>query len=222
MEDKMKPKNAKICVLLLLSIVFSNTQGQTVKDIDGNIYQTATIGSQIWMKENLKVTKYRNGDIIGTTSSPSISICADTLPKYQWAFDGNDSLVTRYGRLYTWFTVTDKRNVCPTGWHLPHYDEWKKLKKQLGVDTLDRQNIYPILINFNVKDTPKDNLIGHKGAERGCGGTFSNQESMGYYWSSTIEGNRSRIWGLGSDIIGFPIRSYNEEWRGYSVRCLKD
>lgn len=103
----------------------------TVIDIDGNVYNTVTIGSQVWMKENLKVTKYRNGDAIGTTSPATLDISGESTPKYQWAYDGNESNVASYGRLYTWYAVTDSRNICPTGWHVSTDDEWTTLTDYL-------------------------------------------------------------------------------------------
>src|SRR5512133_920538 len=108
-------------LLLITSTVFfiqtSNAQTETVTDIDGNVYQTVTIGTQKWMKENLKTTKYNNGDAIVTTNPATKDISGESTPKYQWAYAGNDSNVNTYSRLYTWHTATDTRKVCPTGWH---------------------------------------------------------------------------------------------------------
>jgi uncharacterized protein (TIGR02145 family) len=104
----------------------------TVTDVDGNTYNVIRIGTQLWMKENLKTTKYRNGDIIGTTASPLLDISSESTPEYQWAYDGNESNVSIYGRLYTWFATTDIRNVCPTGWHVPSDNEWTTLTAYLS------------------------------------------------------------------------------------------
>ena len=121
--------------LLLSSLGLTGLHAQdklTVTDIDGNVYQTVTIGTQVWMKENLKVTKYCNGDVIGTTTPASLDISGEDTPKYQWAPNGDESNVAVYGRLYTWHAVTDSRNVCPTGWHLPDDAEWATLTTFLG------------------------------------------------------------------------------------------
>ena len=97
----------RLLLIILLLIGFGLTklqaqaQSKTITDIDGNIYKTISIGSQIWMAENLKTTRYNNGDIIGTTHPDTLSIRAENAPKYQWAYAGNDSILTIYGRLYT-------------------------------------------------------------------------------------------------------------------------
>ena len=90
----------------------------TVTDIDGNVYNTVTIGTQVWMKENLKTTKYRNGETILNTASFSD----------QWAYGDNESKIPVYGRLYTWYAATNVRGLCPTGWHVPTDAEWTLLQ----------------------------------------------------------------------------------------------
>jgi uncharacterized protein (TIGR02145 family) len=92
---------------------------QDVSDIDGNVYKTVKIGKQLWMAENLKTTRYRNGDLIGTTYPATLNILSELTPQYQWAPNGDESSVALYGRLYTWYTITDSRNLCPEGWHVP-------------------------------------------------------------------------------------------------------
>ena len=94
-------------------VTFTTLSSNTVSDAEGNIYNIIGIGTQVWMAENLKTTRYRNGDLIGTTTSADLDITAEDTPKYQWAYNGNESNVATYGRLYTWYAVTDSRNVCP-------------------------------------------------------------------------------------------------------------
>lgn len=103
----------------------------TITDVEGNIYNTVTIGTQVWMAENLKATKYRNGDLIGTTIPASLDISGESSPKYQWAYSGNETNVPTYGRLYTWYTITDSRNVCPLNWHVSTDNEWIVLENYL-------------------------------------------------------------------------------------------
>src|SRR5664279_2839934 len=107
-----------------------------IENIDGNVYTSVNIGTQVWMVGNLKTTKYSNGELIGTTTPATLDISLETTPKYQWAYDGNESDVSIYGRLYTWYAVTDSRNICPTGWHVPTDAEWTTLNTYLGDDSV--------------------------------------------------------------------------------------
>ncbi len=104
--------------------------GPTVTDVDGNVYHSVKIGTQVWMVENLRTTKYSNGDLIGTQAAPESSW--QTTPKYQWIYNGNESSAATYGRLYTWFAATDIRKIAPTGWHVPNSREWMTLINFLG------------------------------------------------------------------------------------------
>ena len=108
-----------ICQLEVLSSCKkdSNTPNNTVTDIDGNVYNTVTIGTQVWMKENLKVSKYRNGDPIPTNLTDAAWGAATT---GAYSIYNNDAANnTTYGKLYNWYAVVDSRNLCPVGWHVP-------------------------------------------------------------------------------------------------------
>lgn len=107
------------------------------------------IGTQVWMVENLKTTKYNNGDFIGTTSPTTLNIEAESSPKYQWAYDSNENNVSTYGRLYTWFATTDSRNICPTGWHIPTDAEWTTLVNFLGGENEAGNNLNEIGHNYD-------------------------------------------------------------------------
>jgi uncharacterized protein (TIGR02145 family) len=113
-------------------ILWLNQPGPSVSDIDGNLYNSVKIGSQIWMIENLKVTKYNNGDSIGTTIPSNYDYSSEINPKYQWAWGGNESNIATYGRLYTWYAVIDNRGVCPAEWHVSTNEDWTILTTYLG------------------------------------------------------------------------------------------
>jgi uncharacterized protein (TIGR02145 family) len=98
-----------------------------ISDVEGNIYKIVRIGARWWMAENLRTTRYQNGDLIGTSNPINLDLTSTTNPKYQWAYGGNESNASTYGRLYTWHALTDSRNLCPEGWHVPSDDEWHTL-----------------------------------------------------------------------------------------------
>jgi uncharacterized protein (TIGR02145 family) len=110
-------------------IIFnSNLTYGSVTDNEGNKYATITIGTQTWMAENLRATKFRNGDLIPKTSSYNQDLTIEETPVYQWEMT-NPSV---YGRLYTWYAATDTRNICPEGWHIPSDAEWNTLTDYIG------------------------------------------------------------------------------------------
>jgi uncharacterized protein (TIGR02145 family) len=209
-------------------------------DIDGNIYNTITIGTQVWMKENLKTTKYRNGDLIGTTNPATLDISGEGTPKYQWAYNGNESNVATYGRLYTWYAVTDSRNVCPTGWHVPTDAEWTTLTDYLtnnGYGYVGLGNI----IAKSMADTSgwaTDGVAGNIGNDQSSNnssgftarpsgnryndGTFYEIGDNSYWWSAT-EFNTTYAWSRSLYYYGSTVSkiSYIKVY-GLSVRCLRD
>ena len=108
----------------------------TVTDVEGNNYKTIRIGTQTWMAENLRTTKYRNGDLIATTTPATANISQENTPKYQWSYDGDVTNVPIYGRLYTWYAATDNRGLCPAGWHIPSSVEAATLISFLGGESV--------------------------------------------------------------------------------------
>jgi len=102
----------------------------TVKDIDGNVYQTVKIGQQWWMAENLKVTHYRNGDAIPNVTDNKIWSSLNT--GACCCLNNNENNIAIYGLLYNGYSVLDNRNIAPEGWHVPTYEEFKELIEYLG------------------------------------------------------------------------------------------
>ncbi|MFT5779137.1 MAG: hypothetical protein ACI837_002094, partial [Crocinitomicaceae bacterium] len=104
----------------------------TLYDIDLNSYLTVQIGTQNWMAENLRTTKYSNGDPIPSGENPSPLHWRET---GTWRdYNDDPSLVNPYGKLYTWYAVADVRNVCPSGWHVPSSAEFTVLFDYIGAN----------------------------------------------------------------------------------------
>ena len=108
--------------------------GGTVTDIDGNVYHTVTIGTQTWMVENLKTTKYNDGTAIPlvTDSTAWLNL---TTPGYCWYNNDAATYKNTYGALYNWFTVNTSK-LAPSGWHVPTDAEWTTLITYLGGETV--------------------------------------------------------------------------------------
>jgi uncharacterized protein (TIGR02145 family) len=114
-----------------------------VTDIDGNVYDTVTIGTQVWMAENLKTTNYSDGTPIPLVNNTiSWDALTETSKAYCWYNDDIANKAT-YGALYTWAAAMNGaagtnnnpsgiQGVCPTGWHLPSDAEWTQMENYLA------------------------------------------------------------------------------------------
>ena len=198
----------------------------TVTDIDGNVYHTVSIGTQVWMVENLKVTHYRNGEPIPniTDNNQWNNLHTGAYRDYD---DTPDNSIT-YGRLYNFYTIEDSRNLCPGGWHVPTDIEWRILREYLG----------GINAGYMLKDTttnhwhsPNTGATNHSGFTALPGGQFdiyrgkfSHIGLAGVWWSSTeIKPLFAAFW----------VMEYNNQNMtstnngrlgnfGLSIRCVKD
>jgi uncharacterized protein (TIGR02145 family) len=218
----MKNKRLKVSAILLLCIGLSGAMAQTVTDIDGNVYETVTIGKQVWMKENLKVTRYRNGDAIGTTTPATMDINSENTPKYQWAYEGNDSNVATYGRLYTWYAITDSRDVCPIGWHVSTDAEWTMLLNYLGEPSTVGEKLRETgTVHWKSPDEDATNETGFSALPAGsrwANGKFAQMGECTHLWTAT-EFDSNNAWRR----LLFEIeKGWSSKKNGWPVRCIKD
>jgi len=199
----------------------------TIMDNEDNIYETVKIGDQLWMAENLQSTKYINGDLIGTTSPATFDISGESTPKYQWAYEGNESNVSAYGRLYTWYAATDNRNVCPTGWHVPTDAEWTILESALGGFSVAGSKLKEAgnshwISPYNLDATNESCFKALPGGYRNETGGFSYLENSGNWWSST-EGDVNNSWIRSLSVQEAEVsRTAFIRNHGASIRCLQD
>lgn len=197
----------------------------TVSDVDGNEYNTITIGTQTWMAENLKTTKYRNSDLLGTTTPATLNITGESTPKYQWACDGNESNVATYGRLYTWYAVTDTRNVCPTGWHVPNDSEWASLATFLGGDGVAGSKLKETgTTHFTTSNTGATNETGFTALPGGMRGdnVFAMKGEDAGFWSSTEQSAAAAYERWVTNKSGDFFKGGYVKSAGIGIRCLKD
>jgi uncharacterized protein (TIGR02145 family) len=201
----------------------------TIIDIDGNVYKTVDIGSQVWMAENLKSTRYSNGDTIGTTNPDTLNIRYQDAPKYQWAYAGIDSIVAIYGRLYTWYVVADKRNICPEGWHVSTDADWRNLTKFLGGDSLAQGKLKEAgTKHWNSPNTGATNESGFTalpGGNRWDYGRFLGIGEFTHWWTAT-ENEKDTCMAWRRILVNKqPAKNYRgtaDKKLGWYVRCVKD
>jgi len=207
---------------------FIDGYAPSITDIDGTLYKTVNIGSQQWMAENLKVTKYNDG-----TDIPNIIKAVEwsSLTTGAWAYyDNNEANNAKYGKLYNWYAVSPttngNKNICPSGWHVPTDAEWTVLTEYLGGETVAGSKMKePGTTNWPFANEDANNsslFTAVAGGSRNYIGEFPGMTS-GTFWSSTLYGTG------GSAYIrmliphnGYLNSTNYSKMIGLSVRCLKD
>ena len=223
-------KISMIVILLFVSLLSNHCKKDdnnsnnpipiTVTDIDGNVYHTVTIGTQTWMVENLKVTHYRNGNLIPIVTDNTSWSNLTTGAYCNYNNDANN--VTTYGRLYNWFTVNDSRNLAPTGWHVPTDAEWVALETYLGVIAGGKLKATTLWNSPNYGATNETGFTAFPGGNRNDYGAYNYVGYFGYWWSSTENGTTyawCRSMGYGYESVD---RLNGNKNYGFSVRCLRD
>lgn len=211
-----------------------------INDIEGNSYKIIRIGDQFWMAENLRATHYRNGDLIATTVPGTLNVAGETSPKHQWPYGGNESNVSTYGRLYTWYAITDSRNICPEGWHIPSDAEWSTLSDYLVKNGYGYQGSGTDIVKsmaatsgWRTSTTPgtggndqiNNNACGFNGVPGGYrinNGSYSEMEISADWWSATESSVTDAFYlGLAYNRSTL-LRSHVPKSYGGNIRCIKD
>jgi uncharacterized protein (TIGR02145 family) len=201
----------------------------SVSDIDGNTYKTVQIGTQTWMAENLRTTKFNDGNNMTTGA-------------YYWYNNDPVSFKNTYGALYDWYAVNTGK-LCPTGWHVPGDEEWKQLEMALGMSRASADTSY---VDFDVYG------MGYRGTDQGTqmkatngwipwegrGGNGTNTSGFsalpagdtGWDYKFGGAGVCTSFWCFGEPPIARTLgtdeskvsRAVYYKYIGFSVRCLKD
>lgn len=187
-------------------------------DKDGNSYKTVTIGTQTWMAENLKTTKYNdNTDIPNNTYSTSGGYCN---------YDNLENNAAIYGRLYNWYTVNTLK-LAPAGWHVPTDAEWTKLTTYLGGQAVAGGKLKEIMTtHWNSPNAKATNEFGFSALPGGSrtNGVFGYVGNKGCWWSSTANDTYTNIaWARYMFYNNSNVETSNGfKDYAYSVRCVKD
>lgn len=169
------------------------------------------IGDQLWMKGNLNVDTFNNGDPISEVKTPEEWEKAGIEKKPAWCYYGNSkNNGDRYGKLYNYWAVVDPRGLSPAGYHIPDDTEWIKLASFLG----GRDHA-----GLTLKD---DSFQATIGGYRSGDGSFYGQEINGYLWSSSVifRDVVSNVSLAKSNSVFF--LNYSRMQEGLTVRCIRD
>lgn len=206
------------------SVIFYKPAGVTT-DINGNVYDTVVIGTQVWMKENLKTTKYNDGTPIPLVTD-NAAWGALTSPGYCWY--NNDEFIYKntYGALYNWHAVNTGK-LCPSGWHVATDADWNTLTTYLGGQDVAGGKLKATGTthweNDNVGATNETGFTALPGGNRRTNGTFYWIGKDGYWWSpSNVPGSERYIRLLQGNSERISRSDFTEPQQGYSVRCVRD
>jgi uncharacterized protein (TIGR02145 family) len=209
-------------------IVFnsSKTYG-TVTDYDGNVYKTIMIGSQKWMAENLKTEHYSNGDIINHISDPGPW---ENAAEGAWTYYSNNADMNKdYGKLYSWYAVSDPRNICPNGWHMPSDAEWEALLSNLGGYLVAGAKMRETGTNHyaysNDGATNESGFTGLPGGMKDYGSANFDKGMSGYFWSADDANDYydldAHYYFLSRD-MDETLDGYGDKNNGISCRCVEN
>lgn len=199
------------------------SQSDTVIDIDGNVYHSVTIGSQVWMVENLKVTKFNDG-----TNIPNVTgaLAWSNLVTPGYCYYNNDAAnKNKYGNLYNWYAVNTGK-LCPTGWRVPTDADWTTLTNYLGGENIVGSKLKEKgTSNWwspNAEATNETGFTGLPGGNRAINGSFGFTGIYGFWWS-TSEINNTDVWGRSLCYFNIAVtKSLEPKGTGQSIRCIKN
>jgi uncharacterized protein (TIGR02145 family) len=201
--------------------------GETVTDVDGNVYHTVVIGSQTWMAENLKVLHYNDG----TTPIPVVTDPLDWKNRTVAAcciYDNDNANFATYGVLYNWYAASNSR-LCPKGWHVATNEEWIIMYNWLNDKNNGGGKIKEAgtthWVSPNTGATNSSGFTALPGGERiYWDGSFSDIGHRGYTWSTTEDEEYPDFAWSGWVRYDKAYLSFSsvDKRNGFSVRCIKN
>ena len=238
-------------LLLLITVMTSVSELRAAgKDIDGHTINSIAIGGQVWMQENLDVSRYRNGDQIRYAATNQDWLDAAAKGEGAWSYYKNDAASNgKYGRLYNWYAVQDSRGLAPSGWHIPTSQEFSKLSTALGgssvaggkmkttgfslwlnpnlaADTSSRFSELPGIGVACISGCKLADNSSHfsalPGGMRGTGGSFLFMGENAYFWSSSESTRTISFCSVLSFNHPVVVQGTEHNGDGMSVRCIRN
>lgn len=204
---------------------------KSVTDIDGNEYCTVKIGNQVWMAENLRVTRYNDGTDIPLVTDNNLEWSSNS-PRYCWYNNNEADYKDTYGALYNWYVLDSAynggKNVCPEGWHVPTEFEWTILMNYLGGKTDAGGKLKETGTEFwnspNVGANNEFNFSAIAGGERTSSGRFGQIGVFGFWWSASeicAPEIMACYWYMHFNTSELSTGGARKG-HGFSIRCVKD
>ncbi|HDR50426.1 MAG TPA: hypothetical protein ENN90_02230 [Mariniphaga anaerophila] len=211
-------------------ITFTGDSENTISDVDGNTYAIVLIGTQWWMAENLKTTKYNDGTSIPLkTDDDSWKTTNQDSPAYCW-YDNNISNKNPYGALYNFYALNPEtngeKNVCPSGWRVPTNEDWTTLTNHLGGLSEAGGKMKATGTEFwqtpNTGATNESGFTGLPGGSR-VNGDFSEMGTRGRWWAFSIHQTYGSVYFWQVSNANKSISNHHlSQNNGFSIRCIKE
>jgi uncharacterized protein (TIGR02145 family) len=198
------------------------TVGPDLTDIQGNVYHSVTNCSQTWMKSNLNVSKYRNGDVIPEVLNND-QWRTLTTGAWCWKYSNNPSL----GKLYNWYAINDPRGLAPSGWHIPSIDEWYTLSNCMGGINISGGKFKEQgTSHWPAPNTGADNMSGLTAlpsSGRNFTGGWDFGDDICLWWSSSnYDATQAFYCYVNYNHVQLCIGGKYMKTCGFSVRCVKN
>jgi uncharacterized protein (TIGR02145 family) len=216
---------------LLLVVIYitagcrkDTADGNTIRDIEGNVYHVVKIGTQVWMSENLKTTRYNDGTAIPLITDNS-DWASSNSGGYCWYDNDSISYKDAYGAMYSWNAVNTGK-LAPSGWHVASDEDWTKLVSFLGGDSVAGGKLKEKGTgHWAVPNTGATNVSGFTaipGGYRFTDGQYYDIGQSSNLWSSTrATADYIYFRGIGYNYKYISRGTYNKRF-GFSVRCVRD
>jgi uncharacterized protein (TIGR02145 family) len=205
-------------------IPFTTQEYGSVTDIDGNSYNTITIGTQTWMAQNLGTTRYNNEKSIPLVTE-ALDWSALTSHAFCWYKNDEATYKKSYGALYNGYTV-NTGNLCPAGWHVPTDAEWSVLASFVGGENSAGSKLKETgtsrWVRPNSGATDMYGFSALPGGLRYSDGEFHDLGFGGYWWSSTQFSEARTFFRFLYYEDSTMFRFDNLKKNGFSIRCLRD
>ena len=214
-----------ILLLSILSIGCSKDDPKIkVTDIDGNIYNTITVGTDVWLVENLKTTKFTDGTAIPIVTDNSAWSNLTTAGMCDYSNTLSNSAT--YGKLYNWYAVAGTKKLCPSGWHVPTDSEWSDLVTAFGgYDVAAAKMMEAGVAHWLSPNSFATNSSGFTALGTGYRnylGEFKDLNYIGGFWSAnSFDETYASYRTMYAGSVSIDNHGVNKK-TGLSVRCVKD
>jgi uncharacterized protein (TIGR02145 family) len=184
------------------------------RDSEQHLYSTIKIGNQLWMQQNLNTSRFSTGENLQAPTSDS-DWDTTTHAFFVQVRDDNPGL----GKFYNHYAITDARNLCPAGWHIPNRTEWDTLFNQLGGWQVAGLKLKAKSSwGSTIETQGSSSFLAFPSGYKNETGAVLQSENLGYWWVKSASASAIKMTNFDDEAFSVSATS----GMGYAVRCVKD